>query len=91
MPFQKGNKEGKGRPPGTPNNTTAEIREMIAEIVRGNISKVREDLESMTPKARVEAIAKLLPYVVPRMVDANITETMLTPEEAAAEFMRLTD
>lgn len=91
MPFQKGNKEGKGRPPGTPNNTTAEIREMIAEIVRGNISQVREDLKSMTPKARVAAIAKLLPYVVPRKVEADITETTMTPEEAAAAFMVMTD
>lgn len=91
MPFEKGHEKFGGRKQGTQNAATAEIRDMIAEIVRGNISQVREDLNAMTPKARVEAIAKLLPYVVPRMVDANITETMLTPEEAAAEFMRLTD
>lgn len=91
MPFQKGNKEGKGRPPGTPNSTTAEMRAIISDIIKGNINKVKDDLKEMTPKERVDAIAKLLPYVVPRMVDANITETMLTPEEAAAEFMRLTD
>lgn len=91
MPFEKGHEKLGGRKPGTQNTSTTEIREMIAKIVRSNISQVREDLKAMTPKARVEAIAKLLPYVVPRMVDANITETMLTPEEAAAEFMRLTD
>lgn len=64
---------------------------MIAEIVKGNMNKVKEDLTKLTPKDRVDAIAKLLPYVVPRMVDANITETTLTPEEAAAAFMALTD
>jgi hypothetical protein len=55
------------------------------------MNKVKEDLTKLTPKDRVDAIAKLLPYVVPRMVDANITETTLTPEEAAAAFMALTD
>jgi hypothetical protein len=87
---KQGNKTG-GRIKGTPNAVTAEVRGMIAEIVKGNMNKVKEDLTKLTPKDRVDAIAKLLPYVVPRMVDANITETTLTPEEAAAAFMALTD
>jgi hypothetical protein len=87
---KQGNKTG-GRVKGTPNAVTAEVRGMIAEIVKGNMNKVKEDLTKLTPKDRVDAIAKLLPYVVPRMVDANITETTLTPEEAAAAFMALTD
>jgi hypothetical protein len=87
---KQGNKTG-GRVKGTPNAVTAEVRGMIAEIVKGNMNKVKEDLTKLTPKDRVDAIAKLLPYGVPRMVDANITETTLTPEEAAAAFMALTD
>lgn len=91
MPFEKGHEKIGGRKQGTQNAATAEIREMISEIVRGNIGQVKEDLKAMKPKDRVDAIAKLLPYIVPKMMEAKITETAVTPEEAAAEFMKLTD
>lgn len=91
MPFEKGHTRIGGRKKGTPNAVTANVQKGIAEIVNGNLDKLREDLEKMTPKERVDAIAKLLPYVVPRKVEADITETTMTPEEAAAAFMAMTD
>lgn len=91
MKFEKGRTKTGGRAKGTPNVITASVQSGIAEIVNGNLDKLREDLEAMTPKERVDAIAKLLPYVVPRRMEAKITETAMTPEEAAAEFMKLTD
>ena len=91
MPFEKGHTKIGGRVKGTPNAVTANVQKSIAEIVNGNLDKLREDLEAMTPQERVAAIAKLLPYVVPRKVEADITETTMTPEEAAAAFMAMTD
>lgn len=91
MKFKNEHTKVGGRVKGTPNVITAEIRSMIAEIVKGNIGQVKEDLKAMKPKDRVDAIAKLLPYIVPKMMEAKITETAVTPEEAAAEFMKLTD
>lgn len=91
MKFEKGHTKTGGRKKGTPNAVTANVQKGIAEIVNGNIDTLREDLEVMTPQERVAAIAKLLPYVVPRKVEADITETTMTPEEAAAAFMAMTD
>lgn len=91
MKFEKGRTKTGGRKKGTPNAVTANVQNGIAEIVNGNIDKLREDLEAMTPQERVAAIAKLLPYVVPRKVEADITETTMTPEDAAAAFMAMTD
>ena len=91
MPFEKGRAKTGGREKGTQNTVTANVQKGIAEIVNGNLDKLREDLVAMTPQERVAAIAKLLPYVVPRKVEADITETTMTPEEAAAAFMAMTD
>lgn len=91
MKFEKGHTKAGGRKKGTPNSVTANVQNGIAEIVNGNLDRLREDLEAMTPQERVAAIAKLLPYVVPRKVEADITETTMTPEEAAAAFMAMTD
>lgn len=91
MPFEKGRTKTGGREKGTQNAVTANVQKGIAEIVNGNLNRLREDLEAMTPQERVAAIAKLLPYVVPRKVEADITETTMTPEEAAAAFMSMTD
>lgn len=91
MPFEKGHTKKGGRKKGTPNAVTANVQNGIAEIVNGNIDTLREDLKKMNPKDRVDAIAKLLPYVVPRKVEADINETTMTPEEAAAAFMAMTD
>ena len=91
MKFEKGHTKTGGRKKGTPNAVTANVQKGIAEIVNGNLDNLREDLKAMTPQERVAAIAKLLPYVVPRKVEADITETTMTPEEAAAAFMAMTD
>ena len=91
MKFEKGRTKTGGRKKGTPNAVTANVQKGIADIVNGNLDNLREDLKAMTPQERVAAIAKLLPYVVPRKVEADITETMITPEEAAAAFMAMTD
>lgn len=91
MKFEKGRTKTGGRKKGTPNAVTANVQKGIAEIVTGNVDRLSEDLDAMTPQERVAAIAKLLPYVVPRKVEADITETTITPEEAAAAFMDMTD
>lgn len=91
MPFEKGHAKTGGRKKGTPNAVTASVQRGIAEIVNGNLDTLREDLKAMKPKDRVDAIAKLLPYVVPRKIEADITETTMTPEDAAAAFMAMTD
>lgn len=91
MPFEKGHAKTGGRKKGTPNAVTARVQKGIAEIVNENLETLREDLKAMNPKNRVEAIAKLLPYVVPRKIEADITETTMTPEDAAAAFMAMTD
>jgi hypothetical protein len=69
----KGEKTG-GRKKGTPNKATAEIRAQIKQILDAvlpdalNIIKAIED-----PKKQIDAITNLLPYVVAKKTENQIT------------------
>lgn len=63
-----------GRTKGTPNRTTAETKEMLQKVVSKEIDNLGEMLEQLEPLERVNAIAKLLPYIVPKQSELSLTE-----------------
>ena len=75
----KGIKTG-GRTAGAVNKTTAETKELIKTIVSNEMETITELLEQLTPKERIDAIIKLLPYIVPKqneiIVDAIIDKPL---------------
>ncbi len=69
----------KGRPKGTPNKTTKEIKEAIKTIIDAEFEQLDVYLEQLTPKERLDFIAKLLPYVVPKQSEVSLeTEKAVT-------------
>jgi len=56
-----------GRKPGTPNKVTRTIREMLQEILEGELNNLPSLLEGVNPRDRLQFIAKLLPYVIPQV------------------------
>jgi len=69
MPFEKG-KSGnpKGRPKGSLNQTTKDIRVLIKEVlcVNFNKTKITKDLRELTAKGRLDFYLKLLEFAVPK-------------------------
>ena len=76
--FQKG--EG-GRPKGTPNKITAELRDWISNFIDSNREQIQQDWETLEPKDRVVLFEKLLKYALPTLQSTNLT----------TDFERLTD
>lgn len=75
MAFQKGNKAGKGRPKGTPNKTTAEIKEIITRIVGNQLEHIEKDLEKIRKSDPAEAMrlsSKFIDYVLPKQTRMEI-------------------
>lgn len=80
-----------GRVKGTPNKTTAELRQLVASIVEKNIDKVNDDLAKMQPKDRVAMLEKLMAYVLPRMqaITANVSAGV--EQSCRIDFGKLSD
>ncbi len=55
-----------GRVKGTPNKSTAEARELLQKVLGKELDKLGLMLAKLEPVERVNALAKLLPYVLPR-------------------------
>jgi len=82
--FQKGvvtNPRGRGA--GTPNRTTAQAKEMLEQIMFGQIDNINEALNSLKVKdysRYLDACAKLFTYVLPKKTDVTSDGEKLFPQ-----------
>jgi len=65
------------RPKGSPNKITAEIKEILSEVLMNAMSTI--DIDSMTQNERLKLIQIGLTYVIPRLKQVeNVDEEMPT-------------
>lgn len=87
--MQKRAKTG-GRTAGTPNKTPSETKELLKTILGKEVEKLGAMLAKLEPSERVNAIAKLLPYILPKQseIKAEVTATTsdLTDEQRDARI-----
>jgi len=72
-----------GRKKGSTNKTTPEAKAIIQKIITDELAFLPLYLDSLTIQHRVEALIKLLPYVMPKQshieLDAQLTSYQFTP------------
>ena len=56
-----------GRQKGTPNKLTKEIRTVLKDLIYKELDEIKEHLDSLEPKQRIELVIKLIPYVLPKV------------------------
>lgn len=85
-----------GRKAGTPNKTTKETKVVLQEVLSKELNKLGALLEKLDPIERVNAISKLLPYILPKqnLVKADVkadikTEAVLSPEQREKRIAEL--
>ena len=61
-----GRKTG-GRKRGTPNKATKELRPVLLKVIQRELVNLSELISELEPKDRIDAITKLLPYIMPKM------------------------
>ena len=68
-----GTKTG-GRQKGSPNKTTAEIRQFYQKLLSINMELLQSDLDSLEPLQRVKILIELSKFVIPvlKATDLNI-------------------
>lgn len=57
-----------GRKAGTPNKTTATLKEFVTLIIDENRSQIKKDLKVLEPKERLQILVKMMTFVMPKQV-----------------------
>ena len=68
-----------GRPIGTPNKITADLKAFIADIVEMNREAIKRDLEALEPYQRLVILEKLMRFVIPQ--EKGIQSIEVRPEQ----------
>ena len=79
MPFKKNDPRINrgGRPIGSKNNSTTEIRKKYLELIKNNFEQLEKDIKSLKASERVKAIIDLSKFVLPTL---KATEMSLNNE-----------
>lgn len=65
-----------GRPKGSPNKATAQLRELITKLVEREFENVDTLLLQLEPKERAKFITDLLKYAVPALSSISMEATV---------------
>lgn len=63
-----------GRPKGTPNKITTDLREFIGLLLNDNLEQLRADFEKLEGKDRLIVMERLLSYVLPKLSNVTMNE-----------------
>jgi hypothetical protein len=75
-------KQGEGgRPKGSPNRVTGELREWISNFISNNKDLIQQDFNTLDPKDRIMIFEKLLKYALPALQSTSLS----------TDFEKLTD
>ena len=76
MPFKEGQEKKGGRAKGTPNKTTAEIRDAYQKLVEDNLTNMTEWLVQVAaenPERAMDLMLKLSEYMIPKLARQEVT------------------
>jgi len=79
MKFQKGQSGNlAGRPRGSQNKSTVQIRAFFQRLLEDNQQQIIEDLASVEPRDRLKFLVELTSFVIPRQTAASIQADVQT-------------
>lgn len=63
-----------GRPKGAQNQVTIQVKEVLADVVKQHLTpaKINRDLKQLEPKERLEILAKLATFIIPRPTENSV-------------------
>jgi hypothetical protein len=92
MPFEKGKAKTGGRTKGTPNTVNLNLRQQVQCLLENHVEQIKNDLEALEPKDRVNAWVRLLDFALPKLqrVETTYDLSTLTADQVELLFDRAT-
>jgi hypothetical protein len=56
-----------GRPKGSQNKTTGEIRSIFQSLLEQNLEQMTDDIKALEPKQRIDVLLKLTEFILPKV------------------------
>ena len=69
-------KKNIGRPKGSQNIITAEVRQKFGELIEANISTFQDDLDSLTAYERLTILMQLSKFILPTLKATELTSDL---------------
>lgn len=79
-----------GRPKGSKNKATKEIKNFAVSFIEGRQEQFLKDFDSLTPLDRVKIYEKIMQYVIPKAVKLETDEQRtITIEDKLSELSKI--
>lgn len=78
----------KGRPKGTPNKATAELKSWINALIEENRNQVAKDLKKLEPKDRIVILERLMQYIVPKQQSISMEAQIQAEYESLEKLLK---
>ena len=88
MPFEKGHNHSTGRPKGSTNLVSKEIREVSALLLQGQLEALQDKLPTLKDSDYIKAIGLLMKHVLPAQKQVEM-ETTNHPTEITVEILEV--
>jgi hypothetical protein len=90
MGRQKNDGRGRmgGRAKGTPNKTTATVKDWLSKLLEDNRRQIESDLKAIEPAERVRLYAALLNYVIPKQQAVTVEAAMQAEYEELTKLLK---
>jgi hypothetical protein len=86
MPFEKGHNHSTGRPKGSTNKVSKEIREVSALLLQGQLEALQDKLPTLKDSDYIKAIGLLMKHVLPAQKQIEV-DTIQHPTEITVEIL----
>lgn len=72
-----------GRPKGTPNKVTQDLRKWLSSVIDKNRKQMERDLKALPARERLQMLERLMQYVVPKQqaISAKIDYAAMSESE----------
>jgi hypothetical protein len=87
----KGTRNENGRPIGSKNKKTNEIREQFQSLINDNLEQMDKDLKALEPKDRIKAIIDLAKFCVPTLKAIDYTDNNTDKERISPIVIQFID